>query len=95
MVGGSGVPMKVLEAWAAGLPVVAHPWAAAGLDAAAREALAVAGSPDEWHAALTRLLADPSEAARLGERGRELWRRSYHPERVDERLRAAIAACGA
>jgi glycosyltransferase involved in cell wall biosynthesis len=92
MAGGSGVPMKVLEAWAAGLPVVAHPWTAAGLDAAGRDGLAVADGADEWHRELTRLLTDPSAAARLGGRGRELWRRRYHPERVDEALRAALSA---
>jgi glycosyltransferase involved in cell wall biosynthesis len=92
MASGSGVPMKVLEAWAAGLPVVAHPWSAAGLPADARDALAVADGADEWHRAVTRLLTDPSTAAGLAERGRELWRRSYHPERVDEALRAALAA---
>jgi glycosyltransferase involved in cell wall biosynthesis len=89
---GSGVPMKVLEAWAAGLPVVAHPWSAAGLPADARDALAVADGADEWHRTVTRLVTDPSAAAGLAERGRELWRRSYHPERVDEALRAALAA---
>jgi glycosyltransferase involved in cell wall biosynthesis len=95
MASGSGVPMKVLEAWAAGLPVVAHPWTAAGLAADAQAALAVADGAEEWHRAVTELLLDSQAAAKLAERGREAWHRSYHPERVDEALRAAIGACRA
>ena len=92
MASGSGVPMKVLEAWASGLPVVAHPWTAAGLAPDAQDALMVADSAEEWMRALTGLLTDPQAAGRLAEGGRELWFRSYHPERVDEALRAALAA---
>ena len=92
MASGSGVPMKVLEAWASGVPVVAHPWTAAGLAADARDALVVAESAEEWRQGVVALLCDQPAAARLAERGRELWRRTYHPEQVDAALRAALVA---
>ncbi len=88
MSSGSGVPMKALEAMAAGLPVVADPWAAAGLEEPA--AVAAAGSADEWVETLARLCRDPEAALDLGERGHALWRRVYHPERVAESIREAV-----
>ena len=42
---GSGVPLKVLDAWAAGVPVVASPFAAAGVDAEPGGDLLVADTP--------------------------------------------------
>jgi glycosyltransferase involved in cell wall biosynthesis len=92
MASGSGVPMKVLEAWAAGLPVVAHPWTASGVEPAARDALRVADSAAEWRDSIVELLSNPGAARDLAERGREVWRQSYHPDRVAEKLRAALAA---
>ena len=59
---GSGTPIKVLEAMAAGTPVVATPETAAGLDGVPQGALAVAGEPAEFAAALVALLGDPERA---------------------------------
>ena len=93
MSSGSGVPMKVLEAMAAGVPVVADPWAAAGLEEPA--AVAVAERPEEWVDELALLLEGPEAARLAARRGRDLWLRIYHPERVAESIRSAIrdAAC--
>jgi len=88
MSSGSGVPMKVLEAMAAGVPVVADPWAAAGLEEPA--AVAAAQRPDEWVDELAKLLEDPEAARLAAQRGHDLWRRFYHPERVAESIREAI-----
>jgi glycosyltransferase involved in cell wall biosynthesis len=88
---GSGVPLKVLEAMAAGVPVVAHPWAADGLAPEAAEAVAVADGADAWTGALVRLLGDGAAAGELGERGHEAWRRHYHPDVVADRIRAVVA----
>jgi len=95
MASGSGVPMKVLEAWAAGLPVVADPWAAAGLDSASTRALETAHEPGEWVERLAHLLTDPSAAGELAARGRAAWERTYSPERVGEAIRAAVARAAA
>jgi len=67
---GSGVPLKVLDAWAAGVPVVASPFAAAGAAAEPERDLLVADSPREWAAQLGRVLADPPLRRRLAVAGR-------------------------
>ncbi len=92
MATGSGVPIKVLEAWASGVPVVAHPWAAAGLEQDPAPGVAVAERPDEWVEVLTRLLTDPGAAAALAERGRAVWARHYQPEAVKAAILDAVTA---
>lgn len=68
---GSGVPVKILEAWAAGVPVVATPWAAAGTTGRPGEDLKIAGEqPREWVEAILSLLDDPEARERLRDNGR-------------------------
>jgi glycosyltransferase involved in cell wall biosynthesis len=91
MSSGSGVPMKVLEALAAGLPAVAHPWAAEGLSGGGAEAVATPANAAEWVDELERLLIDSEAARDLGERGHALWQQVYHPKRVAEQIRQVVA----
>ncbi len=92
MATGSGVPMKVLEAWAAGRPVVAHSWAAAGLEVDPAPGVAVADTSAEWVDVLARLLRNEAAAAELAARGHAVWSRHYRPETVRATIRAAVEA---
>jgi glycosyltransferase involved in cell wall biosynthesis len=86
---GSGVRMKVLEAWARGVPVVATPEAVAGLAVEeGREAL-VAREPAALAAAIARLHHEPGLARSLVEAGRRALRLRHDPEQTTRRLLAA------
>lgn len=65
----SGARVRILEAWARGIPVVATPQAAAGLDVADGEGLRLASTPGEFAGAL-RDLTDGT-AAQVVAAGRE------------------------
>jgi glycosyltransferase involved in cell wall biosynthesis len=67
---GSGVPVKILEAWAHGVPVVASPWAAAGAAAEPGRDLLVAQEPEDWVRAVSTLLDDRDLRTRLAAAGR-------------------------
>jgi polysaccharide biosynthesis protein PslH len=82
----SGVRIKILEAWARGVPVVATPAALAGLEAEdGREAL-VARDASEFAQAIARLHREPGLAATLVEAGRRARRERHEPGVVAERL---------
>jgi hypothetical protein len=78
----SGVRIKILEAWARGVPVVATPAALSGLEAEdGREAL-VARDAGEFAAAIGRIHQEPALAAALVEAGRRARRERYEPGEV-------------
>lgn len=81
-----GTPIALIEAMAAGVPVVATD--AGGVAEATRDpecALLYEPRDDETGAALTRrLLEDDALRTRLGENGREAARRRHNPERFAE-----------
>ncbi|HEY2294021.1 MAG TPA: glycosyltransferase [Thermoanaerobaculia bacterium] len=85
----SGVRIKILEAWARGVPVVATPAALAGLEAEdGREAL-VACNAQEFAQAITRLHREPGLSEALVEAGRRARRERHEPGVVAEGLVAA------
>lgn len=81
MQAGSGQQLKVLEAMAAGAPVVATTLAVAGIEARHGEHLLVADDAEAFAAHVGRLLRDPKLAADLAARGRRLVEDRYSWER--------------
>lgn len=67
---GSGVRVKLLEAFAAGIPVVSTRLGAEGLAEKDGEFCALADDPDAFASHIAKLLADPEAAAQMAERAR-------------------------
>lgn len=67
---GSGVRVKLLEAFAAGIPVVSTRLGAEGLADKDGEICALADNPVDFAARVVDLLKDPSQAAAMAERAR-------------------------
>jgi hypothetical protein len=82
----SGVRMKILEAWARGVPVVATPEAAQGLEATDRRELLLAREPEEFTLALRRLHQEPGLATALVAAGRDRLAARHGPGAVAARL---------
>jgi glycosyltransferase involved in cell wall biosynthesis len=82
-----GCPFSVLEAMAAGVPVVAtRVGGVAELVAEETGLLVEPGRPDLLAAAVAELFADPARARALGEAGRERVRQRYSSQKMTEAL---------
>lgn len=77
---GGGTRLKVVEAFAYGVPVVSTTAGAEGIDATDGEQLLLGDSPAALVAAVLRLLDDPQLAGRLGAAGRARYEERYRPE---------------
>ena len=75
---GSGTKIKVLEALARGLPVVATPYGVLGLDVGRADGCLVADSPEGLAAALAEAL-DPDANGALSDAARAAWRTRFAP----------------
>jgi polysaccharide biosynthesis protein PslH len=74
---GSGTRLKILEAWAAGVPVVSTTIGAEGLPARDGEHLLLADGAAAFARAVSRLLACKESRARLGSAGRLLMEKEF------------------
>ncbi|HLK22864.1 MAG TPA: glycosyltransferase, partial [Bryobacteraceae bacterium] len=68
---GSGMRVKLLEAFAAGIPVVSTRIGAEGLAERDGEICALADSPEEFAQKILDLFADSAKAGELAERARQ------------------------
>jgi glycosyltransferase involved in cell wall biosynthesis len=92
---GSGTRLKLLEYFAAGLPVVCTPKAAEGLDVEDGRHVRLAETPGELAAAVRALHADPGGCAALGAAARALVEARYDWRLQVPRLLEVYAAASA
>jgi glycosyltransferase involved in cell wall biosynthesis len=81
--------MKVLEAWARGVPVVATPVAAAGLEAEDGRELLLADDAEGFARAIARLSEEPALRQALRENGRAALAARHDPPAIARELAAA------
>jgi glycosyltransferase involved in cell wall biosynthesis len=74
---GSGTRLKILEAWAAGVPVVSTQIGAEGLGAIDGNHILIADSATTMVEAISRLLASPELRSRIGQAGRMLLQQEF------------------
>ena len=83
---GSGVRIRILEAWARRVPVVATPTAAAGLDVKDGEGLRLASTPQEFAVAIRDLATDARATDALINAGETQLTRAHDPAALAEEL---------
>lgn len=83
---GSGVRVKILEAFAAGIPVVSTTLGIEGICDREADLAEIADRPEAFALALGRLLADRTRARRLARRARKAVERRWNSEATGPRL---------
>lgn len=88
---GSGTKLKLLEAMAAGRPIVATTIGAEGVEVRDGEHLHVADGPEGFARAVEALLSDPTAATAMGESGRRVARDRYSWTAIGDRFASDVA----
>jgi glycosyltransferase involved in cell wall biosynthesis len=85
----SGVRMRLLEAWASGMPVIASPAAVEGLETADGDDVLIAHGAAAFSEAAVRLASDADLRARLAVGGRATIARRHDPAVIADAVLAA------
>lgn len=88
---GSGTRLKILEAWAWGIPVVTTTRGCEGLDARDEHHVLIRDEPQAFADALARLLDDDALAQRLSANGRALVEQRYTWKNILPKFEDALA----
>ena len=91
--GGGGTRIKILEAFAYGIPVVATSAGIEGIAARDGEHALIADDPDAFARACLSLVDDPGRARDIAARALQLVDALYHVDRVEAALLAIYQAC--
>jgi len=88
-----GLRIRILEAMAAGVPVVASPTAIAGMALEPGRHVLVAGKAAEYRPHIERLLADPTYASALAREAQSHVMGTYGPAARSEGIRELVQSC--
>jgi glycosyltransferase involved in cell wall biosynthesis len=78
LLSGGGMRVKILDAWAHGLPVVSTAIGAEGIKIKAGDNILIADTPHEFSQAIIRILHDDNLASQLGSSGRKTVQDTYN-----------------
>jgi glycosyltransferase involved in cell wall biosynthesis len=87
---GTGTRLKILEAMAAGLPIVTTPKGCEGLDVVDHEHVLIADAPEHFAHCVVELLEDAPLRNRLTAHARELVRTTYDWRSLEAPVRAML-----
>jgi glycosyltransferase involved in cell wall biosynthesis len=87
---GGGTKLKILDAFAMGKCVIAHPVACEGIDVTDKTDVILASTPAEFVAEIARLLANDGARRAIGGAARRLVTEQYSFERIGERFNSAL-----
>jgi glycosyltransferase involved in cell wall biosynthesis len=91
LLSGGGMRVKILDAWAWGLPVVSTTLGAEGIDVRPGEDALIADTPGGFAESCTLLLTRPALRKRIGAAGRAAVRERYDAGRVYDALNEVYA----
>jgi glycosyltransferase involved in cell wall biosynthesis len=86
LLSGSGMRVKILQAFALGIPVVSTAIGAEGIECTNGQNILIADAPADFVSATTKLLNDSALRKSIGKNARNLFLEKYSSERIAENV---------